>query len=85
MGSQFHFEIVDFNFPKYYHKLCYDVKYTVNYDNKTEIRTDDFKVFEPEGFTPYDFSVFDTVRYDYLPADFKIDPRPSYFADEKCN
>ena len=85
MGSQFHFEIFDVIFPIYYHKLCYDVKYTVNYDNKTEIRTDDFLILDFENYTSYDFSVFDTVRYDYLPADFRLDPRPSYFADEKCN
>ena len=57
MGSSFHFEIADSNLPKYYQQLCYDVKYTVNYDNKTEIRTDDFLVFNPEGFALlYDFT-----------------------------
>ena len=85
IGTPFHFEIFDFNFPKYYDRLCYDIKYTVNYSNKTKIITDDFLALDTISYTDYDFSIFDTVRYDYLPNDFKIDPRPSYLADERCN
>ena len=85
MGSQFNFEIFDLDFPKYYHNLCYDIKYTVNYDNKTEMITDNFLVLDFQNPGDYDFSILDTVKYAYLPADFNVDPRPSYLADERCN
>lgn len=86
-GGSIHFEFKNLDYPLFYPKLCYDVKIKMSFENKTSVWSDDFVVKYPINNKTWEpnFSLLNDDRFDYLPSDFRQEPRQSYYKDEKCN
>jgi len=83
-GGIMHVEIGDMIYPIFYPNFCYDVKITIEYEGYTHVFTDDF-VMKNIGVWNPDMSWINIDRWNYLPNDFRNEPRTSIPADTRCN
>ena len=87
VGGSFRILLEDISYPLFYPEFCYDVKITTTYQNHTNIWTDDFLIRYPLGVNVWepDMSWLDLTRWNYLPSEFRVEPRTSIYEDSKCN
>jgi len=85
LGGKIRVEIDDIKYPLFYPKLCYDVKYVVQYNNVTTTWDDDFTIKHKDKIWNPDMSWTGESRWNYLPLDFFKEPRPTVLADKQCN
>ena len=87
VGGSFRILLEDISYPLFYPEFCYDVKITTTYQNHTNVWTDDFLILYPLGINVWepDMSWLDLTRWNYLPSEFRVEPRTSIYEDSKCN
>lgn len=87
IGGKVHITIEDMEYPLFRPSLCYDIKITSQNGNYTHIQYDDFKMKTPFGNNNWeaDMSWLDLQRWNYLPSDFRSEPRTLINEDEHCN
>jgi len=76
------FKIGSMNYPEFYPNWCYNLSVVIEWNGSLNTQIEQFKVI------PYGSSIQNldwSEKWNYLPSDYRIEPRIITHSDEKCN